>query len=283
LLGRSCGYSHITPASRASRCGTIWQTEEDDPEKRIRELERGLADATPVAPASGYDLGFAPPRRKAPLRWGYLVVGLAILVPIVIAIAGVAHLWDIGGGNRGPITLPRGGTLNVGGNEENETVACNDGSLTLSAVNSTVSVTGHCASLRMSGFDNHVSIENADTVEVSGYSNAITHTTCNDGKLTLSGYNNAFSVGGHCASLTVSNYGNRVQVDSIDIITVNNYGNRFSVTGHCGSLKVSAYDNQVQVDSADTIDVSGYSNTVTYHSGSPKITQSGYDVTVKQG
>jgi hypothetical protein len=55
------------------------------------------------------------------------------------------------------------------------------------------------------------------------------------------------------------------------------------VTGHCGSLKVAAYDNQVQVDSVDTIDVSGYSNTVTYHSGSPKITQSGYDITVKQG
>ncbi len=256
---------------------------EDDPEKRIRELERGLADATPVDPAWGYDPGFAPPPRKAPLRGVHLVVGLAILVPIVMAVAGVAHLLNIGGGNGGPITVPHGGTLSVGGNEENKTIACNDGSLTLSAINSTVNVTGHCASLTMSGFDNHVNIESADAVQVSGYDNTITDTTCNDGKLTLSGYNNAFTVGGHCASLTVSNYGNRLQVDSIDIITVNNYGNRFSVTGHCGSLKVSAYDNQVQVDSVDTVDVSGYSNTVTYHSGSPKITQSGYDITVKQG
>jgi hypothetical protein len=39
----------------------------------------------------------------------------------------------------------------------------------------------------------------------------------------------------------------------------------------------------VQVDSADTVDVSVYSNTVTYHSGSPKVTQSGYDIFVKQG
>ena len=38
-----------------------------------------------------------------------------------------------------------------------------------------------------------------------------------------------------------------------------------------------------EVDSVDTVDVSGNSNTVTYHSGSPKITQSGYDITVKQG
>ncbi len=104
-----------------------------------------------------------------------------------------------------------------------------------------------------------------------------------DGKLTLSSYNNALSVGGHCASLTVASYGNRVQADSIDTIAVNNYGNRFTVTGHCGSLKVSAFDNQVQVDSVDTVDVSGYNDTVTYHSGSPKVTQSGYAIVVKQG
>lgn len=256
---------------------------EDDPEQRIRELERGLADATAVNPSWGYNPGFAPPPRRARLRGVYLVVALAILLPIVMAIAGVAHLLNIGGGAGGPITVSRGGTLSVSGNEENKTIACNGGSLTLPAINSMVNVTGHCAGLTMSGFDNHVNVESADAVQVSGYDNTVTDTACNDGKLTLSGYNNAFTVGGHCASLTVSNYGNRVEVDSIDTITVNNYGNRFTVTGHCGSLKVSAYDNQVQVDSVDTIDVSGYSNTVTYHSGSPKITQSGYDITVKQG
>lgn len=68
------------------------------------------------------------------------------------------------------------------------------------------------------------------------------------------------SVGGHCASLTVSNYGNRVQADSIDIIMINNYGDKFF-----------------------RHDVSGDSNTATYHSGSTKITQSGYDISVKQG
>ena len=100
----------------------------------------------------------------------------------------------------------------------------------------------------MSGFDSHVNIENADAVEVSGFNNAVTETGCSDGKLTLSGYSNTLSVG-----------------------------------GHCGGLTVSAYNNQVQVDSADTVDVLGYSNTVTYHSGSPKVTQSGYDIVVKQG
>jgi hypothetical protein len=38
-----------------------------------------------------------------------------------------------------------------------------------------------------------------------------------------------------------------------------------------------------RVDTADTINVSGYSNTVIYQSGTPKVGQSGYDITVKQG
>lgn len=187
---------------------------------------------------------------------------------------------NIGGG---PITVARGGTLGVAGNGQNETIVCNEGSLTLSANNSTIRVVGHCASLKMSGFDSRVNVENADAVEVSGFDNAVTETGCSDGKLTLSGCNNTLSVGGHCADLTVSSYGNRVQADSVDIIAINNYGNRFTVTGHCGSLKVSAYDNQVQVDSADTVDVSGYSNNVSYHSGSPKVTRSGDGTVVKQG
>ena len=87
---------------------------EDDPEQRIRELERGLADATAVNPRWGCNPGLAPPSRKARLRGVYLVVVLAILLPIVLAIAGVAHLLNIGGGTGAPITVSRGGTLVAG-------------------------------------------------------------------------------------------------------------------------------------------------------------------------
>lgn len=197
----------------------------DDPEQRIRELERGLADATAVNPGWGYNPGLAPPSRKARSRGVDLVVVLVILLPVVMAIVGLAHLLNIGGGTGAPITVSRGGTLSVGGNEQNKTIACNGGSLTLSAINSMVNVTGHRASLTMSGFDDHVNVESADAVQVSGYDNAVTDTACDDGKLTLSGYNNAFTVGGHCASLTVSNYGNRVEVDSVDTIDVSGYSN----------------------------------------------------------
>ncbi len=258
----------------------------DDPEKRIRELERGLSDPTPVAPAWKYDPVFTPsPSRPSMRRPILIVVGLSVLAPIVIAIVVAVNLfsnWN-GGGISGPISVPQGGALSVTGNERNDTVVCNDGKLTLSANNSAINVTGHCASLLVSGFETRVNVEKADSIEVSGYNSKVGVTECNDGKLTLSGYNNTLTAAGHCASLTVASYGNQVQADSIDSVAVSNYGNRFTLTGHCGTIKISAYDNQVQVDSVDIVDVSGYSDTVTYHSGSPRVSQSGYDITVKRG
>jgi hypothetical protein len=59
--------------------------------------------------------------------------------------------------------------------------------------------------------------------------------------------------------------------------------NTFTVTGHCLSLQVSGYALNVSVDSADTIDAVGAHITTIYHSGTPKITKSGMDVTVSQG
>jgi uncharacterized protein (DUF2345 family) len=265
----------------------------DDPEERIRELERELADVQagayrpPVVESSVYDPSFAAPPRRT--LWPYLI-GALILVPIGLVIAVVLHLLTSGGGtsgqsggNAGPVSVSQGGALTLAGNGENQAIACNDGSLTLSANNSTFNVTGHCAGLKVTGFHDHVTVENADAVVVAGYSDTMSDAACNNGSVTLSGYNNDVTVAGHCASLTSSDYGNRMRADSVDTVVVSNYGNTLTLSGHSGSLTISMYNNQVQVDTADKIDVSGYSNVVTYHSGSPKITQTGYDITVKQG
>jgi hypothetical protein len=66
---------------------------DDDPEKRIRELERGLADPTPVTPAWDYKPGFTRPPGRVPVRWSwwFVVVGLVILVPAVLAVTGVSQ------------------------------------------------------------------------------------------------------------------------------------------------------------------------------------------------
>jgi hypothetical protein len=125
---------------------------------------------------------------------------------------------------------------------------------------------------------------------------------CNDGKLTLYGTNTDYFVTGHCASLTVGGYSNTVKVESIDTLEstgynntatvqacnngdlkLSSYGIKFNVTGHCASLAISSYDNNVIVDSVDSINVSGYDNVVTYHSGTPTITDSGNNNKVALG
>ena len=243
---------------------------DDDPEKRIRELEKQLEDfgrARPEQPrypyvgGSSYDSGQVKPRRKVPILLWFPIVLVAIFV---LAAAAAVYIANRVSGGGGPIAVPQGGTLGVGGNGENNTIACNDGNLTLSAMNSAFHATGHCAGLTVTGFDNRVSVDNADSIEISGYGNTVTSS-------------------GHSVGVKISLYGNHVDVGSAENLTVANYGNTVSVAGHCGTVAVSLYNNQVRVESADTINVSGYSNTVTYRSGTPKVSQSGYDITVKQG
>lgn len=166
---------------------------------------------------------------------------LAVVAPLV-------YVARQGGGNGGggPITVPRGSALSVGGNGDSQTIVCSDGEVTLPGFNSTYLVTGHCTGLTLSGFDDRVTVDSADTVKITSY-------------------------------------GNHVDVGSVQTVQVGSYGNTGSVNGHVASLDVSFCNNQVRVESADTINISGYSNTVTYNSGTPKVTQSGYDITVRQG
>lgn len=255
----------------------IWRMKDDDPEKRIRELERGLADSTPTpqsapytenAPYTGgptysgtpsYGFGTPPPRRRSPIPWVLVLIGVGVLVPVVVSMvalfvrsAPIRSTFGNGPGttapSTGPTSVPQGGELRVGGSSENKTIACNDGNLTLYGTGSTYSVTGHCASLTVGGYNNKVAVDNADSLESTGYDNTVAVHACNNCKLTLS-----------------------------------SYGIAFDVTGHAASLAISSYDNHVTVDSADAINVSGYNNVVIYHAGTPKITDSGYSNTIQRG
>jgi hypothetical protein len=281
--------------------------DDDDPEKRIRELERELADTTRApsspppytgdatytenplpytggatytenplpytggptytsnAPYLGgpqYGFGTPPPRRSKPYPWFLVLILLAVVVPTVISLVmyfvrstpSRSTFGTFGGSPRtttntnGPTAVPQGGELRVGGDMSNRTVACNDGKLTLYGTGTTYSVTGHCASLTVGGYNNNVTVDSADTLESTGYSNTVAVHACNNGKLKLS-----------------------------------SYGMAFDVTGHCASIAISSYDNHVTVESVDTVNVSGYNNVVIYHSGTPKITDSGYSNNIQQG
>ena len=76
---------------------------------------------------------------------------------------------------------------------------------------------------------------------------------------------------------------NRTIACNDSIVSVSGVSNTVVITGHCASLTVSGLKNSVTVDAADTIEASGFNNQVTYHSGSPKISQAGDGNVVQQG
>lgn len=85
-------------------------------------------------------------------------------------------------------------------------------------------------------------------------------------------------------TITVSGI-NEVRTIACNGGTVNVSGitNNVTVTGHCVSVNVSGIENQLTVDSADSIQASGSGNHITYHSGSPKVGNSGFNNVVQKG
>lgn len=83
--------------------------------------------------------------------------------------------------------------------------------------------------------------------------------------------------------ISVSGAGkNEALVCNENVVSVSGVDNTVTITGHCISLSVSGVDNVVNVEAADTIAASGFDNTVIYLSGSPQITATGSNV-VEQG
>jgi hypothetical protein len=84
--------------------------------------------------------------------------------------------------------------------------------------------------------------------------------------------------------VSVSGVGeNRKIACNDNIVIVHGVSNTVVITGHCTSLAVSGMQNQVTVDAVDTIEAAGLNNKVTYHSGSPKVSNSGGSNVVQQG
>ena len=188
-----------------------------------------------------------------PAVWLIVVVAVLVVAGVVYAMTSVpststpANRPPTTATNTIPTAVPSGGTLTVNqdlSSGSRETIACNDGSLTLSGSGGTYVITGHCVSLTVPvvGESLNVTIDKADTVTVSGKEITVVDNVCNNGVINLSdpSKDNVIHVHGHCASLTVS-------------------GSR----------------NDVTVENADTITVSGDHNKVTYLSGAPKITDRG--------
>lgn len=65
-------------------------------------------------------------------------------------------------------------------------------------------------------------------------------------------------------------------------VNVSGVSNTVEVAGHCAEVMVSGVENTVVVDSADVISASGFTNRVTFHSGAPEISAMGDNV-IEQG
>jgi hypothetical protein len=181
---------------------------QDDPEARIRDLERPLSDIARNSELGGdayvSSHGHMPPTTP----WADSGHSRAYAVPVAIAVLALviaggvtAYLFtksapsssddrsEISGGGgtlsdwpadrptAGPaeIVPPSGAavTITVAGIGENKTIACDQTTLSISGIENTVTVTGHCASLSVSGVDNVVTVDSADGIVVSGFDNRI--------------------------------------------------------------------------------------------------------------
>jgi Protein of unknown function (DUF3060) len=76
---------------------------------------------------------------------------------------------------------------------------------------------------------------------------------------------------------------NRTVACNDNIVSVSGVANTVVITGHCTSLSVSGVQNSVTVDAVDSIDASGFDNKITYHSGTPKVSNVGGSNVVQQG
>lgn len=76
---------------------------------------------------------------------------------------------------------------------------------------------------------------------------------------------------------------NRTIACNDNIVNVSGVSNTVVITGHCTSLSVSGVKNAITIEAVDSIEASGFDNKVTYHSGTPKIDNSGDSNVVQQG
>lgn len=76
---------------------------------------------------------------------------------------------------------------------------------------------------------------------------------------------------------------NRTIACNDNIVSVSGVSNTVTITGHCTSLSVSGVQNSITVEAVDSIEASGFDNKVTYRSGAPKISNSGGSNVVQQG
>src|SRR5690349_19867826 len=245
--------------------------EDDDPEKRIRELERGLADST------------RPPQSTPPYT-GDAQPYMGAAPPPAVDTPFAANPYAANppyAGNAPYVRDPmRGVDFRPPRRRSRYPWFI---ALIVIFVPTIVSLVTHFATsnpIRSSfgngsgptaSSNNPTAVPQGGELRVGGNGESKT-VACNDGKLTLYGTNSDYLITGHCVSLTVGGFHNNAIVDGADTLestgysntvtvracnngnlTLSAYGGKFNVAGHCASLAISSYNNNVTIDSVDSI------------------------------
>ncbi|CAN5883066.1 DUF3060 domain-containing protein [soil metagenome] len=84
--------------------------------------------------------------------------------------------------------------------------------------------------------------------------------------------------------VSVSGIGERRTLACNDnVVSISGVSNTVTITGNCARVDVSGVSNVITVDSAATINASGFENRITFHSGEPEIGNSGSGNVVERG
>ena len=226
---------------------------QDDPEERIRELERPLADAARAAesgqaqPPGGYTYSSGspgsmapPPPPPPPSPWTY---GGTFSGPPPKSPSGNRTWWILG------TVIVIGFIVLAGGIAA---FAAHQLSGVRSIISSPPSISG--------------TFGPPTSARTRASTPSMSPTPPRGGRLSVSGINE-----------------NRTIACNDNIVSVSGVSNTVVITGHCTSLTVSGVQNAITVDSVDSIDASGFDNKITYHSGTPKISNAGGSNVVQQG
>ncbi len=231
---------------------------QDDPEERIRELERPLADAARASesgqtpPPGGYPYSSAPPPPPPPSApWAY---GAPSYGPPPKSPSGNRTWWIVG-------TFIVIGFLALAGGIA--AFAAHQLSGVRSIISSPPSISATFGPPSTSSSPRSPGPPSTRT----GTATPSTSPAPSPGaRLSVSGINE-----------------NRTITCNDNIVSVSGVSNTVVITGHCTSLTVSGVQNAITVDAVDSIDASGFSNKITYHSGNPKISNAGGSNVVQQG
>jgi Protein of unknown function (DUF3060) len=160
----------------------------DDPEKYIRDLERGLGETPGATPQPSGKHSRGPSRtpdsgqfdrqlprfvvgqtfrqrvrKLASTGRGRVILGCAVAFAIAIGMFLANHVSK--DTVHGHLIMINAGTTG--------TIDCNNGTLELDGGNNTYTVTGHCLRLDIRGSANKVTVDSADTIGIIGDDNAV--------------------------------------------------------------------------------------------------------------